>query len=363
MQTAHVAEPSAPPAAAASSSSGPVPAIDLLRVLATVAVVVLHVASNLVYDPARIGTGNWWAANVVNAYVRWCVPVFVMISGYLLLSPDKTYGTGEFYRRRLARLGVPVVAWTVIYFVWRETWGNEEIGLRAVVWSIAIGNPEFHLYFLFLIFGLYLFTPALRTFVARATAREQLWAGGLALGVAVADDVVHLLVPLKPETVVSHFVPFVGYYVLGHALPRLPLTPRWRAVWWTGVAVVPLVAAVALGWLATHGQATRGFLLLAYLSPFVAWTSLGVFVLAVRAPVGGFVDRLGRSAAVRWTAPATLGVYLLHPIVMDVTAALAKRWEPTIALYLIGWTAVTLALTVPAVLLVQRVPYVRRIMG
>ncbi|HLL89832.1 MAG TPA: hypothetical protein VK324_11045, partial [Tepidisphaeraceae bacterium] len=97
--------------------------------------------------------------------------------------------------------------------------------------------------------------------------------------------------------------------------------------------------------------------------PFVAWTSLGVFVLAVRAPVGGFVDRLGRSAAVRWTAPATLGVYLLHPIVMDVTAALAKRWEPTIALYLIGWTAVTLALTVPAVLLVQRVPYVRRIMG
>ena len=63
--------------------------LDVVRVIACLAVILLHLSATIVMDRDLLGTVGWHIANVIDAATRWCVPVFVMLSGALLLDPQK----------------------------------------------------------------------------------------------------------------------------------------------------------------------------------------------------------------------------------------------------------------------------------
>src|SRR5437764_1072330 len=91
------------------------PELDLLRAAALLAVVFIHAASwNPGADaPARQGP---YAAAMLLA--RFCVPAFVLASGFAL---HRAYGrpveAGRFLRRRALRTLVPWLAWVPVYAV------------------------------------------------------------------------------------------------------------------------------------------------------------------------------------------------------------------------------------------------------
>ena len=65
--------------------------ISNARIVAIFSVVCLHIAAYAVLN-AELGTANWWSGNFYDAATRWCVPVFVMVSGALLLEPRPQEG-------------------------------------------------------------------------------------------------------------------------------------------------------------------------------------------------------------------------------------------------------------------------------
>lgn len=91
--------------------------LDVARVLAIFGVAAIHNWSLL--HAIAPGTRAWWAVDVLFTFGRWAVPVFVMISGGLLLRPGRKEGALEFYKRRLWRIGIPSVVWIAAYFVFR----------------------------------------------------------------------------------------------------------------------------------------------------------------------------------------------------------------------------------------------------
>ena len=61
---------------------------DVARITAALAVVFLHSAAFIVSDE-NANASNWLIANIFSTVTRFCVPVFVMISGSIFLDPDK----------------------------------------------------------------------------------------------------------------------------------------------------------------------------------------------------------------------------------------------------------------------------------
>ena len=61
---------------------------ELLRVVAMLAVIVLHVSGGWL-ESLPVGTTDWHALNMWDSLCRWCVPVFVMCSGMFLLDPKR----------------------------------------------------------------------------------------------------------------------------------------------------------------------------------------------------------------------------------------------------------------------------------
>src|ERR1700743_2355755 len=96
--------------------------ISNLRLIALYAVIVLHcTAPVLRFD--KVPLADWWVADFYKGLVRFAVPVFVMITGALLL--HKKYEIGNFLKKRLLRVVVPFLFWSLVY-IW-YSWYNEDI--------------------------------------------------------------------------------------------------------------------------------------------------------------------------------------------------------------------------------------------
>jgi len=85
--------------------------ISILRIIATIAVIAIHASSGYL-NGSDIAGFDWKYANLINSFTRFSVPVFVMLSGALLLTKEEN--TSEFYKKRLLKLCYPFIFWTII---------------------------------------------------------------------------------------------------------------------------------------------------------------------------------------------------------------------------------------------------------
>ena len=87
--------------------------IDYLRVIAIIAVITIHSTTPFYAKFNEIGMLGWWLANLLNSASRFAIPLFVMISGSLLLGREITIG--EFYKKKAVRLLPALFVWNFFY--------------------------------------------------------------------------------------------------------------------------------------------------------------------------------------------------------------------------------------------------------
>lgn len=335
---------------------------DLMRVLAVIAVVLLHVAARGIVMHTPLETVSWWVCNGLEGITRWCVPLFVMLSGALLLG-RRGESLGTFYRKRFLRVGIPTLFWSAFYLVGAWAYGNQSITVTKAAGLIALGTPYYHLHFMFIIMGLYLFTPMLRLYVQQADRRTRLLTVVLALSLASASAMFSVAYGAR-LTAASRFLPYVGYFLAGDYLRDVRLSRRGLAVAW-GVAALS-VATTVFGTAALIARIGMdgGTALYSFLSPTNVALSLAVFLI-IRTLADGKAPT-GRTGWVvsRWLAPATLGVYLAHPAfqkVFEKVGGVLWREHPLPGL-LLGFILVTAASFLATAVLL-RIPVIRRTVG
>ncbi len=293
--------------------------VDVLRVVAIAAVVIVHVAADIITEWSSVPRAGWWAANFYDSLMRGAVPVFVMISGALLLPQAESYR--DFFRKRIQRILVPFIAWIAFYLLWRKHFYEPSLGFQEAVRRAACGEVHFHLWFLYLITGLYLVAPFLRVFTAHATRRDLLYFLGLCFFIASLVPFLENLDGLFFRTGLRFKVPveaaqgFIGYFVLGFALLRGPSSIKGAGLLWLGAF---LVCFFGSGWVVFHANK---FPIIFYdnLAPNVVLAAASFFVI-----VKETVPRL----EARWSAgvkrsllslsAASFGIYLIHPVFIDI---------------------------------------------
>ena len=87
---------------------------DIIRIVAVFAVIVLHTGVEHFY---RIDTrsATWQGCNLYESLVRFCVPVFIMVSGRFLLDPDREYTLKKLYGVKILRLATAYLFWSAFY--------------------------------------------------------------------------------------------------------------------------------------------------------------------------------------------------------------------------------------------------------
>lgn len=331
--------------------------INFLRVVATFAVVLLHTTSPVIVfsnDPASYG---WWAANGINASMRWCVPIFVMVSGALLLEPRAAESTARFYAKRARRVLVPILFWSLVYLMIPAVKG--QLTLKTVLALLLRGEPHYHLWFLYMILGLYAITPLLRTYVKSASTTQT---GYLILAIFVIGGIIGLLNNIgfiNTNSVFTRFIPYIGYFLCGYHLKKAGQFKMGSYLLAGVIIAASLLTAAGTGCMVIHYQVERGWrFFYDYFSPAVILSSLGVFLLAR--------DRLKMhraiAAAVEWITPTTFGIYLLHPLILMLLARKLQLSPENLGgvFTIFGVAAITFLLCYLVVSVVKKVPIIGR---
>ena len=92
-----------------------IPYLDALRCLAILLVIALHVTAPIMVSPTLAQTNTWLACMVLDPLVRVGVPLFLMISGCLMLDDPRSREIAPFYKKQLPKLLIPLVIWNGIY--------------------------------------------------------------------------------------------------------------------------------------------------------------------------------------------------------------------------------------------------------
>lgn len=136
---------------------------DFLRVLATIAVILLHISVSVFNLETQCGNAEYWFGIGSNAATRWAVPCFVMLSGALFLNPQKEITLKKLYGKYVLRLLVFFLIWTLLYtflldpalfWIKRLSPGTPHLSF--------VNNYPYHLWFLPMLIGVYMMFPVLR---------------------------------------------------------------------------------------------------------------------------------------------------------------------------------------------------------
>jgi len=305
--------------------------IDLVRVVALVAVISIHVGAWVVWSTTP-PSADPTAALI--GLARFSVPAFVVLSGLVVYRghqgrPRRPLG---FLQRRLSRVLVPWLCWAPVFVAAALVEGRLDADAGAVLRNLVLGPG--HLYFLVLIAQLYLLM-----LVAPRPGRRLLVFTIAALGLQLAFEVARTTHPWAPgpagwvwANAAPELAPFwIGYFALGWmAGAEYDRLERLRRFW-------PLALAVA-------GLAGAGFLLSSLLVPTDSlrhginvffWPSLVPLTVSVTLALVWASSALRPRAepvwpAVRALSRHSLGIYIAHVLLLPAYGE-ATWWVPAVA--------------------------------
>lgn len=302
----------------AEKINGRVAYADLLRVFATLAVIVLHLAAGPV-TALSVSSQAWQTANLYDALVRWCVPVFVMLSGMFMLDPKRGLPLTKLFFHNCLRILVALFFWTWVYaFVDNGVYSLSGLW-GAALQTLKMGDYHFHLWFLYMILGLYLVTPILRAFCKGASRGDFhyffliafLFASLLPTAFSLWPNASRFLYVWYDRLGVRLVLGYSGLYVAGYYLKEYTLSRLAEAI----IYVLGVLGAIATVWgTALLSGRAGGFVqdLYEYTSPNVVCFSVAIVVLFRY--VLGVSEERSRRQRLSGVAKITFGIYLVHEL-------------------------------------------------
>jgi len=348
--------------------------VDLLRTVAIILVILLHAAiegnPNLnIMSPQ--GVQLWWTSNIYDSIARSAVPLFVMLTGALLLQPNKVdEPLRVFFKKRWNRMGIPVIFWGAIFFAWDFLVKGQSLSVLSILQGLFAG-PYVHFWYVYILIGLYLITPILRVVVAHADWRIIryfliIWFIGSGI-----ITLVTLYSNLSAQTIwfkdnVFLLTGLIGYFILGAYAVKL----RFRtsilylglilSTAWTIVGTFFLVGTLGESYGQFFHEATSFSVIIASVTLFLILAAIPSQTIENRFPRGNKILQV--------ISQNTLPIYLFHIIILETLQKgylgfkiSVTTMNPIIEIPLV--TTVTLFLCLAIIVPLKKLPYVKRIIG
>ena len=317
--------------------------VDLLRIVACFLVVVAHACDPFV---AQIGVkdSEFMSGAYIGSLVRPCVPLFVMISGLLLLPTNMNMK--DFYTRRAKRLFVPFIFWSLalpvlnyLYFSTGVQSSNPYIDPANYTVSSTINKMYTFIFnfnqdttpmwYVYMLIGIYLFLPIMSAWLVQASKKDVqcylgIWMVSLCLPyialvapyLGYKGDGLLGICTWNSFGMLYYFSGFLGYVVLAYYLKKYPLS-------WS----VPKRLAIGIPmYIIGYLFAAFGFIYASKNFPGewsiieIPWYFYGINVFLMTFPVYILMQKIEvkQSALLTKIASLTFGIFLCHFVFVQI---------------------------------------------
>ena len=333
---------------------------SLLRVLGGIAIVLLHtvnISEILWRDQLTLGQER---LSMITVYsLMWAVPVFFMVSGALLLNPQKEISVSKIYKTYVLRIVLALAAFVFIFRVFDLIMNGESFStslLIEIVYKFISDNSWSHLWYLYILIGLYILLPLYRM-IAKACDDKSfnyLFISGfvfLSLIPTIESTLFQIGFKIQISAIYSLYF-FAGY---GISSGKLRIPRKWGLLMFVTGNVINIILSIINWKMPVSGIED---VLSSYASPAVVIESLGLFAM-----LWDWKLSEQSNTVISILDEAGFGVYLIHMIPLRYILKYSgiNPYEGGWAVFVFIWAGCyATAVLITAVL--RRIPVGRRIL-
>lgn len=295
--------------------------IDVLRLLAIMGVIIIHVST--IGQRNEVGIFTYNISTFYNSMARWAVPIFFMISGSMFLNPHKKYSFKQMLKFYIPKMVICLIVYGCIYSVFDIIlYGSFSIkSIILIVCNVISNHTGYHLWYLYALIGLYLMVPVFRSIVSNLSRRELLFIISLwmilSLGVNQFNYFMSSLqIPFSLEWYFPMITSWAGYFLLGYYLSNYNIEIKTeRVIIFCGLLILIICTILNIIMSVHLGKTFDAFIQQDGLTACIS--SISVFLLVKRI-VGGQKQNEKVTQILVCCAENVFGIYLIHVLINSV---------------------------------------------
>lgn len=290
--------------------------ISILNVLACIGVVILHT-----FETGYTSDANFVFEVLIRAIAYCAVPVFFMITGATLIDYRERYDTKTFFKKRLLKVIIPLIIWSIIYFIinfFKGKFSINDLSFKFVFeyFFLVKTNPIF--WFFVVIIGIYLAIPVI-SLIPQETRRKAF------LYIIIITFVFNQFLPdllyhlnlnynydLKFPLTYSGWISFIfiGYYI-----DKYEIVKKHRVIIYVLGIIGFLTMVVPTIFISYHKNESCSWFDEYYDAPCVLYSAS--FFLFFKSKINNNQIVTKIMPFFNFVAPTTLGIYVLHIAIRD----------------------------------------------
>lgn len=294
--------------------------LDLVKIIAALTVIMIHVSSGFVTTHDANSSDFFWG-NILDSISRIGVPLFVMISGALILDENKEFSMLKLFQKIKSILFL-FIFWSAFYVLAEGIIYPLSIGNSLDILSLIISFIEgyYHMWYLYMLIGLYLITPFLRSFVNRNNKNFVLLFIAIALLTQFTPPIINGLAAIwKPVKYLDSFIAqfylkffggYTAYYLSGWYIVHIGFSTKRKNIFLYAAGIGSLLLTILYVYL-TH-DLSNGY---SNVNIFIYLYTTGVFTMIVNLPLAKYNTQTNLITNI---ATLSFGVYIIHPLLLAI---------------------------------------------
>ena len=287
--------------------------LNTIKIFASFAVIILHVLGQInSYHIDSLNNNEIYAIRLLRNLTQWSVPAFLMISGVLFLNPQKEISIKRLLSKYVFRIVLAIFLFG-LPFVFLELFYDSDYKFNFAQIKIAItyvleGKTWDHMWYLYMIMGLYLITPLLRIFVRYCNRKILEY-------ILIVLFIFTSMIPFINTVFSFHFnfyLPvtcvYLFYFLIGYYIHHYKKYFNKRNSLYILAAYLLFISVILC--FSISLTKTGGLKCVGYSSPITVLLTIVIFSLFQQT---NFVKNIFNK-----TAPLTFGVYLIHPLFINL---------------------------------------------
>lgn len=302
---------------------------DLLRILAMLQVVIIHCVAMYAEQSNTDRTVLSLTSNFLCNASYPSVPLFVMLTGAFVFTAEHKIELLGFYKKSFRNIVEPTLIWSLIYVLLnvvilyvKAHFSVEPQDFKVPFISLLNGSPYYHLWYMYMIIGLYAVIPLLNRLLYRLSSRYILISGAFLLTISVTTNLPSYLTAWPIQ-----FIGYLGYFLLGYALREGLQSIQLKS---SVIASLSLMLAI-LAWGVSEYQIHKEIEpnLFGYLSPIVAIQTLITYLYFSRLSILSLYPLLKKFAEF------SLGIYFVHAGIVVLLLKLSDKYALSLGVIVI----------------------------